>query len=101
MTVDDKLIRHLERLARIDLGPEERAALSADLARIVEFVESLRSVDTTGVDAAPLAGHLDREHVREDEPAGGLERDELLAQAPETTGGFYRVPPVIDRAEGE
>ena len=101
MKIDDKLIRHLERLARIDLGDDERRSLGVELARIIEFVETLKSVDTSGVDAAPFARHLDKEHMRDDEPADGLGRDDILDRAPDTAGGFFRVPPVIDRGDGE
>jgi aspartyl-tRNA(Asn)/glutamyl-tRNA(Gln) amidotransferase subunit C len=101
MNIDDKLIKRLERLARIDLSQDERTALSSDLSRIISFVESLRSVDTTGAGAAPVVGHFDKEHVREDEPAPGLDRDELLDQAVDTADGFFRVPPVIERGDEE
>ena len=100
MNTDDKLIQRLGRLSRIDLSEDERSALSSDLSRIIDFVETLRSVDTSGAGAAPLAGNLDKEHVREDEPGPGLDRDELLDQAADTADGYFRVPPVIDRDDG-
>jgi aspartyl-tRNA(Asn)/glutamyl-tRNA(Gln) amidotransferase subunit C len=97
MTLNRKLIEHLERLARIDLADDEKKILSDQLARIVQFVEKVQSVDTSGVDASPLAGHIDAEHVRDDEPTAGLDRDLALDQAPDAADGFFRVPPVIDR----
>jgi len=95
-----ELIGHLERLARIDLTDEERRTLTDQLTRIVEFVEKVQSVDTSGVDASPLDGRFDAGRVRDDEPAPGLDRDQALGRAPDAAGGFFRVPPVIDRGEG-
>jgi aspartyl-tRNA(Asn)/glutamyl-tRNA(Gln) amidotransferase subunit C len=100
MKIDDKLIRHLEHLARIDLGEDERRLFRDQLTRIIEFVETLQSVDTSAAGAAPLVSHLDKEHMREDEPVDGLSRDDILDQAPDTADGFFRVPPVIDRGDG-
>lgn len=100
MKIDDKLIRRLEHLARIDLGEDERRLFRDQLTRIIEFVETLQSVDTSADGAAPLVSHLDKEHMREDEPVDGLSRDDILDQAPDTADGFFRVPPVIDRGDG-
>jgi aspartyl-tRNA(Asn)/glutamyl-tRNA(Gln) amidotransferase subunit C len=100
MAIDRKLIAHLEGLARIRLGAEERDALAADLERIVRFVESIRSVDTSGAGAVSPLGHLDAEHLRDDEPVAGLDSDSVLRRAPDSQGGFFRVPPVIERGDG-
>lgn len=100
MAIDRKLIQHLERLARIELADDEREALAGDLEQIVRFVEQVQSVDTSGVDAAPPVKHLDGEHLRDDEPVAGLDGDKALDQAPDHEGGFFRVPPVIDRDHG-
>jgi len=79
------------------LGEEERATLAVELGRIVEFVEKLRSVDTTGVEKVPSLVHLDPEHVREDEPRPGLDRVEVLRLAPDAADGFFSVPRAIER----
>lgn len=99
MTIDRKSIEHLERLARIELTEVERDTLSAQLARIVQFVEKVQSVDTTGAGATSTGGGDGAERSREDVPIAGLDRDDALNQAPDAAGGFFRVPPVIDRGE--
>ena len=100
MPIDRKVIEHLERLARIALADDERHELSEQLIRIVRFVETIQSVDTSGVDASPLAGRLENERVRDDEPKPGLARERALGQAPDVANGFFRVPPVIERGDG-
>jgi aspartyl-tRNA(Asn)/glutamyl-tRNA(Gln) amidotransferase subunit C len=100
MSIDRQTIAHLERLARIELADGEKQTLADQLARIVRLVEKVQSVDTSGVDASPLAGQLGADTVRADQPSAGLDRDDALAQAPDAADGFFRVPPVIDRDEG-
>jgi aspartyl-tRNA(Asn)/glutamyl-tRNA(Gln) amidotransferase subunit C len=100
MSMDRRAIEHLEALARLELNEEERVKLAAELGRIVEFVEKLQSVDTTGVEAERHGDHLDAEHLRDDEPRPGLDRDHVLHQAPDATDGFLRVPRVIERDDG-
>jgi len=100
MTIDPKLIEQLERLARIELSDDERETLADQLAQIVKFVDTVQSVDTSALDGSSSTGHADTARVRDDEPTAGLDRDDALSQAPDTAGGFLRVPPVIDRGDG-
>lgn len=99
MKIDRKLIKHLEALARIELGEEERDTLADQLGRIVEFVEKLQSVDTSEVSEKRVVVHSDEEHLRDDETVPGLDRETVLEQAPDVVGNLFRVPRVIDRNE--
>jgi aspartyl-tRNA(Asn)/glutamyl-tRNA(Gln) amidotransferase subunit C len=99
MKVDRKLISHLEQLARIELEDDEREKLAEQLGRIVQFVEKLQSVDTSGVEATRLIDHLDDEHKRDDVPTDGLGRDDVMDRAPDAADGYFRVPRVIDRGD--
>ena len=96
------VIRHLERLARIHLAPEEVDAITAQLDRIVGMVESLQAVDVTGVEPTRGMSHekaAEGEHVRADEVTPGLDRAIVLEQAPDATQEFFRVPRVIGGGE--
>jgi aspartyl-tRNA(Asn)/glutamyl-tRNA(Gln) amidotransferase subunit C len=99
MKFDRDLIGHLERLARIELSDDEREKLSGQLEAIVEFVEKLQSVDTSGVEATRLIDHLDEERTREDEPVAGLHSEDVMERAPDAADGYFRVPRVIDRGD--
>jgi aspartyl/glutamyl-tRNA(Asn/Gln) amidotransferase C subunit len=57
-------------------------------------------VDTSDAVTATPLDLTATDHIRDDEPAAGLDRDDALRCAPDTTGGFFRVPPVIDRGDG-
>jgi len=102
MPIDRDVIRHLERLARIDLAPDEVTTITEQLGRIVGFVETLQSVDVAGVEPTRGMSHEpsgEGDHVRADEVTPGLERATVLAQAPDATKEFFRVPRVIGRAD--
>ena len=98
--INRDVIAHLEKLARIHLAPEEVEAITAQLDRIVGMVESLQAVDVSGVEPTLGMSHetgAEGEHAREDVVTPGLDRAVVLAQAPDATKEFFRVPRVIGR----
>jgi aspartyl-tRNA(Asn)/glutamyl-tRNA(Gln) amidotransferase subunit C len=98
--INRDVIAHLERLARIRLSPDEVEAITAQLDRIVGMVESLSAVDVSGVEPTLGMSHEspgETEHARVDEITPGLDRGVVLAQAPDATKEFFRVPRVIGR----
>ena len=87
------LISGLEKLARLQLSEAEHDKLGADLNNILQMVEQLRSLDTSGVE--PLV-YLNEpaEHLAEDEVSGQLPREAALRNAPRQDGQFFRTPKV-------
>lgn len=89
ITVGD--VEHVAKLARLALSEEEKQLYAEQLARIIDYFDELRAVDTTGVE--PLAHTLSIVNVlREDEvvtPPGGAV---LLRGAPDQENGFFKVP---------
>jgi aspartyl-tRNA(Asn)/glutamyl-tRNA(Gln) amidotransferase subunit C len=99
MKINRKTVSHLEKLARIELDPDEVELITEQLGRIVEFVEQLQSVDTSGVQPTRLISQKDEEHLRDDEVMPGLERSRVMEQAPDHTDEFFRVPKVLGRGD--
>lgn len=99
--IDRNVVRHLERLARIDLFPEEVDMITEQLARIVGFVEKLQSADVEGVEPTRAMSHEATDHVREDVATPSLDRATILGQAPDATKEYFRVPRVIGKADAE
>jgi aspartyl-tRNA(Asn)/glutamyl-tRNA(Gln) amidotransferase subunit C len=88
-------VRAVAHLARLELTEAELAALTPQLAAIVEYVDLLRAVETEGVE--PLAHALPLHDVfRDDEPEASLPVAEALANAPQRSGDFFRVPAVLE-----
>lgn len=95
MQIDENLIFRLEQLAKLELDDEERTKLLHDLNHILELVEQMNGLDTTGVE--PLTWvNTGRNHLREDEISGQSNREDALRSAPDTDGRFFKVPKVID-----
>lgn len=87
-------VQKVALLARLKLSEDECVQMTTQLGAIVGYVEQLAEVDTSGVE--PLAHPLDSANVfRGDEVRPSLPRDAALANAPNTDGQFYLVPPVM------
>lgn len=83
-------------LARIELTPDEVALFSKQLSDILGYVEALNDVDTTGV--PPTSHPVSAQPVwRPDETRPGVNRDEVLAEAPSASvrAGLFKVPKVL------
>lgn len=92
--ISEKEVAHVARLARLDLDQEQVEIFAEQLNTVLEYVEMLGQVDTTDVD---LSAHgLDVDNVfREDRVRSSLSREKALENAPEKSGGFFKVPRVI------
>ena len=96
MEVTSEMINRIAHLARLKFSEEEKKALRTDLERMIEFVEKLKEVDTTGVE--PLLHITDAVNVlREDEVKQTISKKEALLNAPVTDGNFFKVPKVIKK----
>jgi aspartyl-tRNA(Asn)/glutamyl-tRNA(Gln) amidotransferase subunit C len=90
-------VAHVARLARLRLSDEELDLFTGQLAAVLEHAEDVEALDTEGV--PPTAHPFPLENVlRPDEARPSLDRDEVLAQAPDAEDGRFRVPPVLGEA---
>ncbi len=98
MHIDDPLISRLETLTRLQLSESERARVKKDLARILEMIDQLGTLDLEGV--LPLT-HITEvvNNWRTDEVKGQVTREQALRNAPDTDGVFFRVPRVLPDKE--
>jgi len=87
-------IAHVARLARLDLTAEELEGYKAQLGAILEHAAKVQSLE--GEPAVEASHPLRFENAfRPDETRPSLDRDEVLAQAPETVDGFFVAPPAL------
>ena len=95
MSVDKSTVARIARLARIHVPEERQETLASELNGILAWIEELNEVDTDKVEPlASVTGHsLPR---RDDVVTDGDRVDELLANVPETAGGFFVVPKVVE-----
>jgi aspartyl-tRNA(Asn)/glutamyl-tRNA(Gln) amidotransferase subunit C len=94
MEVNDQLIDKLASLSRLQFDATEKAAIKTDLQNMIQFIDKLNEVDTTGVE--PLLHMSDTVNVlRADEVQGSISREEALKNAPMHDEQFFKVPKVI------
>lgn len=84
----------IARLARLDLPPETLERFAAQCNDVLDYMELLERVDTSGVE--PLYSPVRHGTVfREDEVRKEYPRELLLANAPEDDGSFFIVPKIV------
>jgi aspartyl-tRNA(Asn)/glutamyl-tRNA(Gln) amidotransferase subunit C len=92
-------VRYVAGLANLQLTDAEVGKLQADLNGILEHMDKLKEIDTTGVE--PMAQVLfdagDTATLREDVPVPPLGNEAALANAPQPGAGYFKVPQVIER----
>ena len=90
-----KEVDHVARLARLTLSDAEKERMRRELDGILSYIDKLRAPDTAGVPptshAVPMTNVM-----REDEPRPSLPREDMLANAPDPAGEFFRVPKIIE-----
>ena len=93
LTVDE--VRHIANLARLQLTPEEERLYAQQLSSILESAARLLEVDTAQIPPTATVLPL-RAPLRPDFPRPCPPREKMLANAPETEAGMFRVPPVLE-----
>jgi aspartyl-tRNA(Asn)/glutamyl-tRNA(Gln) amidotransferase subunit C len=88
-------VAYVARLARINLTEDEAKIFQRQLDDVLKYVEKLRQLDVTGIDAATHA--LPVFNVfREDAPGDWFTADQALSNAPRQTSGLFIVPKVVE-----
>src|SRR5258706_8635245 len=92
VSVED--VRQVARLARLALDEERLAKFTPQLESILEYVAKIREADVSGV--PPMAHALPLANVlREDVVEPPLSIEQVLQNAPETDGRFFKVPKIL------
>lgn len=87
-------VRHVARLARLALDEGQIAHLRPQLQSILHYVAQIGELDVAGVE--PMAHALPLSNVlRDDVIEPSLTLEEVLRNAPETDGPFFKVPKII------
>lgn len=94
MRLSHQEVLHIARLARLGLDEAEVSKLGEQLSNLLENFEILQQVDTTNV--PPTAQSIALQNVtRNDEASASLPPDQVLANAPDREGEFFRIRPVL------
>ncbi len=92
ITVND--VEYVAKLAKLTIADEEMDGYIKKLSAILDYMQQLQEIDTNGV---PLTTHvLPLENIfRKDEVKPCLPREKVLANAPDTEDGYFKVPKIF------
>ena len=90
--ISEEDVRHVARLARLELSDADVTRFQHQLSQIIEAVSKVSELDLDGV---PVTAHpLDVANAwAEDEPRDCLSLDEAFANAPDRDDDYFRTPP--------
>ncbi len=95
MAISEVEVKKVARLARLAVPDERLAAYTQNLCNILDLVDQLSAVDTTGVE--PMAHPLEMmQRLRDDVVTEINHREKYQSVAPEVENGLYLVPKVIE-----
>ena len=91
--VDEKLVREIATLARLDLSNEETEMFVSQFRDILDYISILNEVDTENVPPAYLSSS-NKNQPREDEIEASVPTDEFIANAPQSKDEYIEIPRV-------
>ena len=91
-------VERVAALARLRISDQEARGLAAELDKLLEYVETLRQIDTSGVDPTSHVIPLSTP-MREDRAVAGIDPELAVANAPERCGSAFVVPKVIEEED--
>jgi len=93
ITLDE--VRHVAKLARLDLEETEILSLQGELNALLGHFLDIQSVDTSDIEPRSHAVLL-QNVWSVDEPRDGLHREAALRNAPVSRAGLFVVPQIIE-----
>jgi aspartyl-tRNA(Asn)/glutamyl-tRNA(Gln) amidotransferase subunit C len=97
MSVTEQDVARVAELASLELTSEEKSSMLRDLNAVLGYFAQLNELDTGSVLPMTQASEAAGPHLRADQVASSLEREQVMKSAPDTDGVYFRVPKVIER----
>jgi aspartyl-tRNA(Asn)/glutamyl-tRNA(Gln) amidotransferase subunit C len=94
MIIDQDTVEKIAHLARLELTGDEKQTMIKDMNKILDFMDKLNEIDTTGVE--PLVYMTNEVNsLREDVIKQEISHEEALLNAPKQDGEYFLVAKVI------
>ena len=95
MSIDNKTVRKVSKLAKIKINEKEETKFIEELNNILGWVDELKKVDTEQIE--PMLSVFNESMVmRRDEVFSETSDELVLKNAPESKSGFFVVPKVVE-----
>ncbi len=99
MKITEAEVRYVAGLSNLNLTDAEVARFQSDLDGILQHMDRLNEIDTTGVE--PMAQVLfdadETATLRADVVVPPLGNSDAIRNAPQSGAGYFKVPKVIER----
>lgn len=93
--INDETIEYVGILAKLELSGEEKEQAKKDMGRMLDYIDKLNELDTTGVE--PMSHVFQIQNVfREDVVTNGDDSENMLKNAPQEKDRMFVVPPTRD-----
>lgn len=93
--ISDETIEYVGILAKLELSGEEKEAAKRDMGRMLDYIDKLNELDTSGVE--PMSHVFPVQNVfREDIVTNGDESDRILRNAPSEKDNMFVVPKTFE-----
>ena len=93
-TITTQEVEHIANLAKIRLREGDRETFTGQLNGILGYVNMLQQIDTNDVEPTFHVAALSNV-FREDEVKPSLTREEILSNAPDRDGNYFKMPPIL------
>lgn len=94
MKINRELLDKMAHLARLEFDDKDAEKMMHDMTAIINWVEKLNEVDTTGIEPLTSMSH-EVNSLREDKIQPQLIAEEVLKNAPRKTDTYFSVPKVL------
>lgn len=88
-------IEHLAKLAKLKLDEKEVSKLTADLTKILNYVEKINELELR--DLEPMISILEKLELRNDEVVYPRQVPEIINQFPERENNYLKVPKILEK----
>ncbi len=96
MKITKETVEYVGHLARLELDPREIEAYTQQIDKILEYMESLNSLNTDNIEPTshpvPVACVM-----RDDAEKSSFAAEESVGNAPARIDTFFKVPPIIEQ----
>lgn len=94
MKLSKEEVEHIAKLARLNLTDSDANLYSQQLSDILDYVEKLQTIDTTGVEETSQVTGLVNVMRADNIVESGIS-NELVDCAPEHSDGYIKVPKIL------
>lgn len=95
MNIDEKILHHIEKLAKLEVNNEDRELTVKKIVGVLDMLDKVADEDISALE--PLYHPLEiSQALRQDAAVKNIDRDALQADSPLVEKGLFLVPKVIE-----